>query len=65
VLAYRSIDSKMDAVIQLRDDRFVYCKARMNSLNQPTYFRVYVANSTTPLREYAMSSSTRHQMFTL
>lgn len=65
VLAYRSTDSKMDAVIQLCDDRFVYCKARMNSLSQPAYFRVYVAASTTPLREQAMSLSTRHQMFTL
>lgn len=63
VLAYKNTDSKMDLMCQLKDDRFVYCKVRKNSLSIPKYFRVYVASSMMPLREQAMSSSTRHQMF--
>ncbi len=63
ILAYKNSDTKTDLMAQLKDNRFIYCKIRKNSLDVPHYFRVYVASSTTPLREHAMSSSTRQQMF--
>ena len=62
VLAYRKTDANFDLLCQLQDNRFLYCKVRSNSVFVPNYLRIYVASSTTPLREQVMSASTRHQM---
>jgi hypothetical protein len=65
VLAYRKTDANFDLLCQLQDNRFLYCKVRSNSAFVPNYLRIYVASSTTPLREQVMSASTRHQMMSL